>query len=931
MDKITKLVQINVNTQSIEQLDKLIEDANKELKHLNDSQKAYNITEAETNELIKQQTALEKQLEAAQNERSSQLEVNLENEKQLRVNAIKQTVTNADEQNKQLANLNIEYLNKRLETVEKGSKAELKLSSALIDAENKKMQNTAEATQKKTEQLAKATIGIGAGFSIAKSAALSFGGLTGEELEKLEGQVTGLISLTNNVKDVSEGLNNGYKLVGSTISNNTTLSKIFGLVSKNALLVSGIGAFVIALGLAVTYWDDIVKAADKFSKTSFKDIKSDVEDFTKTAGTIENVFNDVNNEILKTDKLISNLREVNKKEAIIKNNQFEIDLQKAQGNDVLDLERKNIDARLDLLNFRLSKVKAGSEEETKLLDEANKEQVNIETNKKEQEEKIFNDRLLANQKFYNKQSKLLTDALKELLNQTGLNENEILEINQDIEQKRFELAQKTLAKEISIRKSHNDDITALQATYAQNELDNQTKLQDEKAAKLQRDLETEKQLRLLELQKNFDNEAEFNEQKEGLEAEFSARRLNQIESDSVEGLQIQIAANDKAIKEKINYQNRQIALDKYLNDKEISTLQKSVANTQSSINSRLDANDKLHDKLISNINEEQKAYQKGTLEYEQLQDKRKQADEDYTNTTKALTQQRIQQVAQYTQAVAGILNNVVALYDQLQQAKIDKANKDIDDLQSRNDAITEQIKSIDDEFQKSIDRRNELEKSAQSARGERAAINSQQLEDEREAQKKLQDEKSRLNKVQIENEKKLEKEKARVAKLEIERKKVDKTNAITQATINTAVGFSQALAQGGFAGIALGALVAAAGAVEIALIASQPINGYEKGGYTNKSSDNKKVSGFVHDNEFVVPSHVLNSPKGSYLVDQLEQMRTNGFASGGYTNLDIDRITSLAKQSTNIQDLSKVRIVVGVDQITKQQSNVEVIQNSAGF
>ncbi len=54
-----------------------------------------------------------------------------------------------------------------------------------------------------------------------------------------------------------------------------------------------------------------------------------------------------------------------------------------------------------------------------------------------------------------------------------------------------------------------------------------------------------------------------------------------------------------------------------------------------------------------------------------------------------------------------------------------------------------------------------------------------------------------------------------------ENAKAQKAVAIVQAIINTALGVTQAIAQGGVAGIVTGALVAAAGAVQIATIASQ--------------------------------------------------------------------------------------------------------------
>lgn len=66
---------------------------------------------------------------------------------------------------------------------------------------------------------------------------------------------------------------------------------------------------------------------------------------------------------------------------------------------------------------------------------------------------------------------------------------------------------------------------------------------------------------------------------------------------------------------------------------------------------------------------------------------------------------------------------------------------------------------------------------------------------------------------------------------EIRRKQAEREKklAIFNAIINVAQGVSKAIAQGGVAGIILGALVAAAGAVQIATISSQQVPAYAKG------------------------------------------------------------------------------------------------------
>jgi len=74
------------------------------------------------------------------------------------------------------------------------------------------------------------------------------------------------------------------------------------------------------------------------------------------------------------------------------------------------------------------------------------------------------------------------------------------------------------------------------------------------------------------------------------------------------------------------------------------------------------------------------------------------------------------------------------------------------------------------------------------------------------------------------SEKKYERE---VAKIKTEQAKKEKTAALIQAIINTALGITRAMGDGGLVGAAIAAVI---GAIQIGLIASQPVPQYAKGG-----------------------------------------------------------------------------------------------------
>ena len=123
-----------------------------------------------------------------------------------------------------------------------------------------------------------------------------------------------------------------------------------------------------------------------------------------------------------------------------------------------------------------------------------------------------------------------------------------------------------------------------------------------------------------------------------------------------------------------------------------------------------------------------------------------------------------------------------------------------------------------------------------------------------------------------------------------------KAAAVAEATMNVAQGITKAMAQGGIFGIAQGVIIAAAGAAQIATIASQ---GFADGGMVggrspNKRADDKTVnvtSGeYIHDVDTTAKWGVpfmaglkegkLNFAYGGY-VHKNREVNMQGFAGGG--------------------------------------------------
>jgi len=120
--------------------------------------------------------------------------------------------------------------------------------------------------------------------------------------------------------------------------------------------------------------------------------------------------------------------------------------------------------------------------------------------------------------------------------------------------------------------------------------------------------------------------------------------------------------------------------------------------------------------------------------------------------------------------------------------------------------------------------KNEAQKNDQLIKGidDKYAKDKEKLDEDLKNKKLSQEQ---YNKEAVELEKKKEQQ---ISKIKREQWEKEKKAAIAKATINTLVGTTQALAEGGIAGIITGALVLAAGIAEVASIASQK-NPYRKG------------------------------------------------------------------------------------------------------
>lgn len=157
----------------------------------------------------------------------------------------------------------LEGVNQELKEVELGSDRfkELTKQSQLLNKEITKINNEIEGFQ--FEDKIMAADGAAKIFGGSLSAAVGTLGALGIESEafgEFEQKAASAIAVGLGIKDVSEG----FGQVAIAAKKSGIATKLFGNTTKTALIATGLGAFVVALGTIIAYWDDINKGVKRF-------------------------------------------------------------------------------------------------------------------------------------------------------------------------------------------------------------------------------------------------------------------------------------------------------------------------------------------------------------------------------------------------------------------------------------------------------------------------------------------------------------------------------------------------------------------------------------------------------------------------------------------------------------------------------------------
>lgn len=307
------------------------------------------------------------------------------------------------------------------------------------------------------------------------------------------------------------------------------------------------------------------------------------------------------------------------------------------------------------------------------------------------------------------------------------------------------------------------------------------------------------------------------------------------------------------------------------------------------------------------------------------------------------------EIANYAQQIGSSLSSMLQAFadyaDQLHENEINRLEEEID----KQKEIYDKQEDIANEHKNKL---NEIEDELATARGDRRQHLIDQLNAEMAAQRKAVQEQQKALKEQ----QRLEKQKDREEK---KRKQDQKKMAITQAVINGATAFMNALAQQPiWLGIAMAAMTAAMTAVQIATISSAK---YAEGGVIQGRSHAQggvKVLGGqaeVEGGEYITNKTTtsqnvellsfINNKKRKLNIDDFIEFYSNGktrknissmspgrkFADGGVIPSLRSDISVNDRLLTAFEDYSNRPVQVAVVDINDRQAQVKNVQVMAGL
>lgn len=281
------------------------------------------------------------------------------------------------------------------------------------------------------------------------------------------------------------------------------------------------------------------------------------------------------------------------------------------------------------------------------------------------------------------------------------------------------------------------------------------------------------------------------------------------------------------------------------------------------------------------------------------------------------------------------------LLSQLTEFASELLARNVERRQELLDEAGERVAVAEERLEASRSRAEEIDAEIRESTGARREFLIEQADKERKAEQRLDKEKEKAKNNELKRKKELEDAERKQAKFQFG---VDLAEALSSGAlaITRVLSATSGDPTGVLRAIQL-AIVSTTTALQVATITAQA-NKFADGGYTGRGFGSPDETGFkpagvVHEDEYVVPSRVLNTSEGSRLVGRLEGMRTRKFAEGGFTSPNFAQATvdlqnnSLAQQintlTAEVSRINSTPVEVVATEVADVNSRVATIKEGA--
>ena len=392
-----------------------------------------------------------------------------------------------------------------------------------------------------------------------------------------------------------------------------------------------------------------------------------------------------------------------------------------------------------------------------------------------------------------------------------------------------------------------------------------------------------------------------------------------------------------------------------------------VSKERKNLNDTLDAYKEVMDGIKKQKEELQQGFERGEISFNDFRTAKNELEglEEAVKDSVKITQKNLDNFSlTVAQNVAGVISNYMnqlsSLYSTFNDIMMTEYDNQQAELDRQRDFLEKEEEQLEESYQKQqeitekyTDKINGIEDELKDARGERRQYLIDQLAQQREAQLEALKAEQDIASKQQENKKKEEAIAAKEDALDKKRKNQQKKLQIVQATVNTATAVTNALAvQPWFVGVALAAVAAAMGAVQISKIkAAKYAQGGELVGASHSQGGIKVLGGMaeVEGGEFITnKTTTKNNKELLYYTNSIKRTITRADMEAFFNNTKKVRTPEGVRKFEDGGELPTVKdfnlretmqqrftddrpIVVSVVDIINRSDNVRKVRTLAGL